>query len=284
MRPEATRLTPETPEILCNNTLSLPETILCDDKRFIRDLDGSLAYVLSELHSTDIAAYFFLIHPPRRSARASVSTKYVGVRKLSERDVKALQEGLKEAAEKRAEARQEIQANSGGDDAAAKAAAERQEAIAAMRQAAERYVRFRTSAMLLRWVLDRFRKEKQGPLLKRAGELFQVLTLGSFDRLSVQFDDQDQMQLAGVRPNGSVVSMPGLTSGTEDQLFLALRIAAIEDYFARATALPFVADDLFINFDPGRSAAGFDVLGPTGGEDTSAVLHSPSTSGGHCSG
>ena len=115
--------------------------------------------------------------------------------------------------------------------------------------------------MLLRWVLDRFRKEKQGPLLKRAGELFQVLTLGSFDRLSVQFDDQDQMQLAGVRPNGSVVSMPGLTSGTEDQLFLALRIAAIEDYFARATALPFVADDLFINFDPGRSAAGFDVLG-----------------------
>jgi len=26
-------------------------------------------------------------------------------------------------------------------------------------------------------------------------------------------------------------------------------------------ALPFVADDLFINFDPERSAAGFEVLG-----------------------
>ena len=40
-----------------------------------------------------------------------------------------------------------------------------------------------------------------------------------------------------------------------------MRIAAIEDYLARATALPFVADDLFINFDPDRSAAGFDILG-----------------------
>lgn len=30
---------------------------------------------------------------------------------------------------------------------------------------------------------------------------------------------------------------------------------------ARAVALPFVADDLFINFDVKRSAAGFEVLG-----------------------
>ena len=178
-----------------------------------------------------------------------------------ETDAKALQERLNEAAEQRAEARQALQAISGGDDAAANAAAERQEAIAAIRETAERYVRFRTSAMLLRWAIDRFRQEKQGPLLKRAGELFQGLTIGSFDRLSVRFDDQDQMRLAGVRPNGEVVSVRGLTSGTEDQLFLALRIAAIEDYLARATALPFVADDLFINFDPDRSAAGFDMLG-----------------------
>ena len=55
--------------------------------------------------------------------------------------------------------------------------------------------------------------------------------------------------------------MPGLSSGTEDQLFLALRIAAVEDFLTRAVALPFVADDLFINFDLERSAAGFEVLG-----------------------
>lgn len=149
----------------------------------------------------------------------------------------------------------------GGDDAAASAAADSQEALASMQDAAERYVRLRASAMLLRWAVDRYRTEKQGPLLKRAGELFRVLTRNSFERLEVAFDERDAMRLTGVRPNGAVVPMLGLSTGTEDQLFLALRIAAVEDYLERAVALPFVADDLFINFDPERSAAGFEVLG-----------------------
>ena len=148
-----------------------------------------------------------------------------------------------------------------GDDAAARAAADCEEALATMQDATERYVRVRVSAMLLRWAVDRYRKEKQGPLLKRAGELFRVLTRDSFERLEVSFDEPDAMRLMGVRSDGELVPVPGLSTGTEDQLFLALRIAAVEDYLARAVALPFVADDLFINFDSERSAAGFRVLG-----------------------
>ena len=41
---------------------------------------------------------------------------------------------------------------------------------------------------------------------------------------------------------------------------IQLRIGAIEDYLERADALPFVADDLFINFDDDRAAAGFRLL------------------------
>ena len=94
-----------------------------------------------------------------------------------------------------------------------------------------------------------------------AGELFRVLTLNSFERLEVAFGERENMHLTGARPSGEVVAVPGLSTGTEDQLFLALRIAAVEDYLASAVALPFVADDLFINFDPERSVAGFEVLG-----------------------
>ena len=130
-----------------------------------------------------------------------------------------------------------------------------------MQEAAVQYVKVRASGMLLRWAIDRYRKEKQGPLLKRAGELFRVLTLGSFERLEVRFDERENMHLTGVRANGQVVAVPGMSAGTEDQLFLALRVAAVEDYLLRAVALPFVADDLFINFDAKRSAAGFEVLG-----------------------
>ena len=141
------------------------------------------------------------------------------------------------------------------------AAADREEALAAMQDAAERYVRVRSSATLLRWAVDRYRREKQGPLLKRASELFRILTRDSFEKLEVAFDDRENLHLTGVRPDGEVVAVPGLSTGTEDQLFLALRIAAVEDYLTRAGALPFVADDLFINFDPERAAAGFEVLG-----------------------
>ena len=50
-------------------------------------------------------------------------------------------------------------------------------------------------------------------------------------------------------------------TGTADQLHIALRIASIVDYLRRAPPLPFIADDLFINFDDERAAAGFQVLG-----------------------
>ena len=178
----------------------------------------------------------------------------------AESELKLLQEQLQDAVVVKTEVHRKF-LEIGGDDAAAKAAADRQEALAAMREAAERYVRLRTSAVLLRWAIDRYRKEKQGPLLKRAGEIFRVLTLNSFERLEVGFDERENMRLTGVRPDGEVVAVPGLSNGTEDQLFLALRISAVEDYLGNALALPFVADDLFINFDPDRSAAGFEVLG-----------------------
>ena len=163
-------------------------------------------------------------------------------------------------AEERSRAREAFQAI-GGDDAAAKAAANKEDALAEMREVAERYVRVQTSAILLRWAIERYRREKQAPLLKRAGDLFKVITEGSFASLQVAFDDQDIAYLTGVRPGGSIVPVSGMSSGTADQLYLALRVAAIEDYLDRADALPFVTDDLFINFDDDRAAAGFRLLG-----------------------
>lgn len=37
--------------------------------------------------------------------------------------------------------------------------------------------------------------------------------------------------------------------------------AAVEGVLVRAVALPFVADDQFIDYDPERSATGFEALG-----------------------
>lgn len=175
-------------------------------------------------------------------------------------ELKTLHGQLTATAEIRSQSRHAFEAV-GGDDAAARAEATRQEALAEIRKVSEQYVRVRTSAMLLEWAIDRYRREKQAPLLQRAGELFARLTGNSFKSLQVDYDEKDQAHLTGVRPDGKIVRVDGMSSGTADQLYLALRVASIEDYLDRADALPFVADDLFINFDNDRAGAGFAVLG-----------------------
>lgn len=100
-----------------------------------------------------------------------------------------------------------------------------------------------------------------GSFVEKAGEMFARLTTGSFADLRVEFDEQDRAQLAGLRPSKELVRVGGMSTGTADQLYLALRIASVEDYLDRAPPLPFLADDLFINFDDERAAAGFAVLG-----------------------
>ncbi len=177
-----------------------------------------------------------------------------------EQDLKELRERLTEAAEHRTETRSALNAI-GGDDRAALAATDRQAALAEMRDVAEQFVRVRSAGMILQWAIERYRREKQAPLLKRAGLVFSTLTGGSFSELRVEFDEQDRAQLVGLRPNCELVRDNGWSTGTADQLYLALRVAAVEDYLTRAAALPFVADDLFINFDDARAAAGFEVLG-----------------------
>lgn len=146
-----------------------------------------------------------------------------------------------------------------GADAAARAEARRQEALARMSDCAERYIKVFTAARLLRWSIDRYREEKQGPMLSRASAIFAQLSLNSFERLSVDFD-RNPMVLEGQRPDGRRVGIAGLSDGTRDQLYLALRLAALELHLLQAPPLPFIADDLFINYDDARSRAGLQAL------------------------
>jgi uncharacterized protein YhaN len=192
---------------------------------------------------------------------ANVDVDQIAAREQAlEQELRQLRVRLEAAVEVRAAAREAFAAI-GGDDAAARAAAARQNALTELRSASERYVRTRTAAELLKWAIDRYRREKQAPMLRRAGEIFATLTGGAFSALRVEYDERDQPQLTGLRAGGGSVPVPGLSTGTADQLYLALRVASIEDYLDHAPGLPFVADDLFVNFDDQRAGAGFEVLG-----------------------
>ena len=57
-----------------------------------------------------------------------------------------------------------------------------------------------------------------------------------------------------------MIAIEGLSDGTRDQLYLALRLAALELHLQQAPTMPFIADDLFINYDDDRSRAGLEAL------------------------
>jgi uncharacterized protein YhaN len=175
-----------------------------------------------------------------------------------ERDLQALrhdQEGVTAAL---AHASAEL-ALIAGHDAAARAESDRQDALAGMANAAERYVKVHTATRLLKWAIDRYRETRQGPLLARAGEIFAALTLGSFRKLTVDFESEP-LTLHGLRAQGELVGVAGMSDGTRDQLYLALRLAALELHLGQGHALPFIADDLFINYDDRRAHAGLEAL------------------------
>ncbi|MDX8379361.1 MAG: AAA family ATPase [Gallionella sp.] len=146
-----------------------------------------------------------------------------------------------------------------GQDEAARAESQRQEALARMSNAVERYIKVYTAAKLLRWSIEKFRESKQGPMLASASDVFSGLTQGMFERLVVDYECEP-LRLSGQRATGEYINIEGMSEGTRDQLYLALRLAALELHLEKTPPLPFIADDLFINYDDGRSKAGFEAL------------------------
>jgi uncharacterized protein YhaN len=52
----------------------------------------------------------------------------------------------------------------------------------------------------------------------------------------------------------------GMSDGTCDQLYLALRLATVESRLETSEPMPFIVDDILINFDDERSKATVKVL------------------------
>ena len=146
-----------------------------------------------------------------------------------------------------------------GQGDAARAESQRQEALARMANALERYLKVYTAGRLLRWSIERFRETKQGPMLARASDVFMGLTDGAFSKLVVDYE-VEPLKLTGQRASGALVEISGMSEGTRDQLYLALRLAALELHLEQTTPLPLIADDLFINYDDTRARAGLQAL------------------------
>ncbi len=136
--------------------------------------------------------------------------------------------------------------------------------LALIRRLAGRYALVKLAARVLQQAIDRYREEHQDPVLRIAAGYFQKLTLGSFAGLRTDVDDAGQPVLVGVRENGSRLTVDKMSSGTRDQMFLALRLATLTWRLETEEPMPFIIDDILINFDDVRSRATLQILAELG--------------------
>jgi hypothetical protein len=102
-----------------------------------------------------------------------------------------------------------------------------------------------------------YEQHRQPETLREASEYMKKLTGGKYTRIwtplahDILFVDQ---------ADGQPLSVQVLSRGTREQLFVSLRLALVSAYARRGIHLPMILDDVFVNFDAGRTRTACAVL------------------------
>jgi uncharacterized protein YhaN len=131
-------------------------------------------------------------------------------------------------------------------------------------EAAQRYIVLQLQREILSRELAAYERQHSSQLLTTAGELLERLTGGRYVAVRPRTND-NQRSLAVVRADDEEQALDELSEGTADQLYLALRLAGIDQLQTERITrgiptVPVVLDDILITFDESRAAAAVTVL------------------------
>lgn len=157
-------------------------------------------------------------------------------------------------------AKRAILQNFNGRSDAAEKQAELEQILAALRRSGERYLQLQLASIVLEQQIEIYRQQNQTPLLNLASKFFAGITGGAFHSLNTTFTEHDRQVLCGLRSQGNPVMVEGMSDGTRDQLFLALRLARIQTYIEQSEPIPLIMDDILVHYDDIRSTATLQIL------------------------
>ncbi len=116
-----------------------------------------------------------------------------------------------------------------------------------------KYLTYSFAKWTLKDTLRHYEEEKQPDILKRAGEMFSLVTDNKYSKVfAVTADNAKQERILLVSDGQSAFSTENLSQGAKEQLYLCLRIAYAENFAKYGKTLPFIFDDILVNFDPER--------------------------------
>lgn len=174
--------------------------------------------------------------------------------------IQALEQERRNAWRRTGELEQELRSFDGAEEAAA-AAQEAAEVMAEGKAMVARYARLALAEAVLQREIERYRRENEGPVLRAASDWFARLTRTAYQGLSTGVDPRTGTpRLEAVSASGRQIPVEGLSDGTRDQLFMALRLATIAFSQERAEPMPLILDDVLVHFDTERAQATLEVL------------------------
>lgn len=109
------------------------------------------------------------------------------------------------------------------------------------------------------------RDTHQPVILRRAGAHLSDLTAGRYDRLGIAPDRTRTLLVSGPAASGEIEVGPPLSTGTQEQIFVALRLALVDQLDDDNVKLPLVLDEVLVNWDADRRGRGLDLLQATAG-------------------
>lgn len=133
------------------------------------------------------------------------------------------------------------------------------QATAAIETSLRPWMRLRLAHSLLTEAQRRFQERAQGPMLERASGYFHRMTDGAFVRLKSDASAERQV-LVAERAQGKPIGTEAMSEGTRDQLYLALRLAAVSLRREVGVDLPMVLDDVLMTSSDGRAGCVLQAL------------------------
>jgi uncharacterized protein YhaN len=146
------------------------------------------------------------------------------------------------------------------DDQASILRAGKASLVADLQDHAVDWTRYSLAMALLEMTRQKYEEERQPAILGRASGYFSEFTYGRYERVFSPLGESEfHVVEAGPTPQNKPTSK--LSQGTLEQLYLAMRFAAVEEFGEKREHLPVVVDEVLVNFDLERAKKAASAFG-----------------------
>ncbi len=146
------------------------------------------------------------------------------------------------------------------DEAPLRTAAELADLYARLESAVDQWAPLALADSLMTAARERFEQQHQPRLMADVERIFSRMTAGEYQEIVCSLDQNETNPLT-VRHRSEQLKTPSqLSTGTAEQLYLAIRLAYVADYARLSEPMPMVMDDVLVNFDEQRARETLELL------------------------